>query len=70
MKYKYIKSDDQMRTQLYNLWDNFELLNFLEGYDYIIKRERDICECLTDYVADDFIEGCRIDYIVSQYIES
>lgn len=66
-KYKFIKSTYQMRDELYNLWDNFELLNFIEGYDYIIKREQEICSCLTKYGRTDFIEGCRIDYIVRQY---
>jgi hypothetical protein len=66
-KYKFIKSTYQMRDELYNLWDNFELLQFMEGYDYIMKREQEICNCLTTYGRNDFIEGCRIDYIVRQY---
>jgi hypothetical protein len=66
-KYKFIKSTFQMRDELYNLWDNFELLQFMEGYDYIMKREQEICNCITNYGRNDFIEGCRIDYIVKQY---
>lgn len=56
-----------MRDELYNLWDNFELLKFMEGYDYIMKCEQEICNCLTNYGRNDFIESCRINYIVKQY---
>jgi len=66
-KYKFIKSTYQMRDELYNLWDNFELLKFMEGYDYIMKCEQEICNCLTNYGRNDFIESCRINYIVKQY---
>ena len=68
-KYKFIKSTFQMRDELYNLWDNFEVYNFLEGYKWICDKEQNICECLTRYGRDNFIASCRIDYIVKQHSE-
>lgn len=58
-----------MRDELYNLWDNFEIYNFLEGYKWICDKEQDICGCIPRHTRDDYIEGCRIDYIIKQYGE-
>lgn len=68
-KYKYIKSEEQMREQLFHLWDNYEILIFLKGHDYIEKRERLICECLTDRQSVLFVELQRFDWIVDHYIK-
>lgn len=56
-----------MREQLFNLWSNYEILKFLKGDDWIEKREREICECLTERQASLFIELQRFDWIVDHY---
>jgi len=59
-KFQYIKSREQMATELHNLWDNFPLYKFINGSQWIRKREIEICHCLTQEHRDDWIELCRI----------
>ena len=68
-KYKFIKSKIQMRNELYNIWNNFEVYKFLEGYHWIHNKEKEICECLMEKDRADFIEGCRIDWIMKDYLK-
>lgn len=56
-----------MREQLYHLWNNYEILKFLKGEQYIRNREDAICECLSKRQRNLFIELQRFDYIVEQY---
>jgi len=57
-----------MREQLYHLWNNYEILKFLKGDDWIDNREHEICECLTERQRNLFIELQRFDWIVEHYI--
>jgi hypothetical protein len=57
-----------MREQLFHLWNNYEMLKFLEGERYIRNREHQICECLTERQRILFIELQRFDYIILQYV--
>lgn len=66
--YKYIKSEQQMRDQLFHLWSNYEILKFLKGDKWIENREREICECLTDRQSVLFIELQRFDWILDHYV--
>jgi hypothetical protein len=56
-----------MRDQLFTLWDNFEIYKFLKGYEWIDKREQEICECLTKDEQEVFIETNRCDWILAEY---
>lgn len=56
-----------MRSELYNIWNNFEIYKFLEGYIWIHEKEKQICECLTEKHRTEFIESCRIDWIMKDY---
>ena len=36
-----------MREQLFQLWNNYEVYVFLQGYEWVKNREREICHILT-----------------------
>ena len=57
-----------MREQLFNLWNNYEILKFLKGDDWINKKENEICECLTERQRFIFIELQRFDWILDFYV--
>ena len=63
-KYQWIKSEFEIRDQLYNLWDNFPLYKFINGAQWIRKRELDIAECLAN--RETFIELTRCDWLLEQ----
>lgn len=63
-KFKYIKSNEQMRNDLFNLWNNMELYKFLKGYDWIIKQEHEICHIMTKDEREVFIEINRCDWLL------
>ena len=58
-----------MRDELFTLWNNFEIYKFLKGYDWIDKREHEICECLTKDERLVFIETNRCDWILAEYVD-
>jgi hypothetical protein len=66
MTYKFIKSSEQMVSDLYNLWGNYPLYKFIHGAQYIRKRELEICECLPDIDGKRhmFIELTRFDWLM------
>jgi hypothetical protein len=66
-KYKYLKSQQQMRDELYTLWNNYEVYVFLQGYDWVKNREHEICHILTTDEREVFIETNRCDWILSEY---
>lgn len=68
-KFKYLKSQSQMRAELFSLWDNFELYVFLKGYDWIKEREHEVCHFLTKDEQEVFIETNRCDWILDNYKE-
>ncbi len=65
-KYKFIKSEIQMVAELRHLWDNYELIKFLEGEDYIKQREDEICACKTSANKHMFILLTRFDWLLEQ----
>jgi len=58
-KFTFIKSKLQMAEDLHKLWDNYPLYKFINGAQWVRKRELDICECLTELDRQDWIEVCR-----------
>ncbi len=58
-----------MRDELFNLWNNFEVYVFLQGYDWCSKREHEICHILTKHERNMFIELNRCDWILGEYTE-
>jgi hypothetical protein len=56
-KYQFIKSKLRIAEELHQLWDNYPLYKFMNGAQWVRKRELDIAECLLD--RDDWIEVCR-----------
>jgi len=65
-KFKYIKSNRQMRHELYTLWNNFDLYKFLKGSDWIIKQEHEICHIMTSDEREVFIETNRCDWLLNE----
>jgi hypothetical protein len=63
-KYQFIKSKLQVAQELHNLWDNYPLYKFINGAQWIRKRELDISECLID--REDWIEVCRTTWLQKQ----
>jgi len=66
---KFIKSREKMANELFYLWDNFLLYKFLEGIDYIVKKELEICECLIEKERLDFISTSRVIYDINREIK-
>lgn len=56
--YQFIKTKLEIAQQLHSLWDNYPLYKFVNGIEWIRKRELDIAECLID--REDWIEVCRV----------
>lgn len=67
-KFLFIKSNEQMETELHQLWDNYPLYKFISGAQYIRKRELEICACIPNYKGkrDMFIELSRFDWLLKQ----
>lgn len=57
-QYQFIKSKLRIAEELHNLWDNYPLYKFVNGAQWVRKRELDIAECLAD--RDAWIEVCRV----------
>lgn len=53
-----------MRRELFTLWNNFEIYKFLKGYDWVDRRENEICGCLTKDNRFVFIETTRCDWLL------
>lgn len=64
-KYQFIKSKLQIAEELQNLWDNYPLYKFINGAQWIRKRELDIAECLID--REDWIEVVRVTWLQKQF---
>lgn len=71
MKFKFVKSKEQMATELFQLWNNYPLYKFICGAQYVRKRELEICECVPNYKGerDLFIEINRLDWLMEQPVE-
>lgn len=67
-KYQFIKSREQMVSELNTLWDNYPLYKFISGAQYVRKRELDICACIPNYKGerDMFIELTRFDWLIAE----
>lgn len=59
-KYLFIKSKLKIADELHELWDNYPLYKFINGAQWIRKRELEICQSLTQREAEDWIEVCRV----------
>jgi hypothetical protein len=57
-KYQFIKSKLKIAEELHQLWDNYPLYKFINGAQWVRKRELEIAECLLDNT--DWIEVCRV----------
>jgi len=57
MKYQFIKTKLEIAQLLHELWDQYPLYKFVNGAQWVRKRELEIAECLVD--RDDWIEVCR-----------
>ena len=68
MDLKFVKSREQMATELHQLWNNYPLYKFISGAQYIRKRELDICACIPNYKGerDMFIELNRFDWLLEE----
>lgn len=64
MKYQFIKTKLQIAEELHKLWDNYPLYKFINGAQWVRKRELDIAECLID--RDEWIDVCRVVWINRQ----
>jgi hypothetical protein len=64
-KYQWIKSKLQVAQELHNLWDNYPLYRFINGAQWIRKRELELAECLID--REDWIEVCRVTWLQKQF---
>lgn len=60
MKFRYVKTYEMMYHDLSNLWDQEELYKFVFGKLWIERREREICECLTDKTFHEIRDKCRV----------
>jgi hypothetical protein len=56
-----------MRDELFQLWNNFELYVFMQGYEWCKKREHEICHIMTKDEREVFIETNRCDWLLEQY---
>lgn len=65
-KYLFIKSKLKIAEELHQLWDNYPLYKFINGAQWVRKREIDICESLTREEAEDWIEVCRVVWLEKQ----
>jgi hypothetical protein len=57
MKYQFIKTKLEIAQLLHELWYQYPLYKFVNGAQWVRKRELEIAECLVD--RDDWIEVCR-----------
>lgn len=65
-KYQYIKTKLEIAQELHSLWDNFPLFKFVNGAQWVRKRELEIAECLTEREREDWIEVARTVWIQQQ----
>lgn len=63
-KFQFIKTKLQVAEELYTLWSNYPLYKFINGAQWVRKRELDIAECLID--RDEWIDVCRVVWINRQ----
>lgn len=56
-----------MRDELFQLWNNYELYVFLQGYEWCRKHEHEICHIMTKDERLVFIETNRCDWLLEQY---
>ena len=68
-KYLFIKSKLKIAQELHELWDNYPLYKFINGAQWVRKRELDICQSLTHDEALDWIEVCRVTWLQKQPID-
>lgn len=59
-----MRTADDMKSALFNLWDNAELYTFFKGIDYVNKREIEITECMTNRNREMFLTLTKIDYLL------
>ena len=48
-----------MAKELHKLWDLYPLYKFINGAQWVRKRELEICECLMEDDREQWIEVCR-----------
>lgn len=65
-KYLFIKSKLKIAQELHELWDNYPLYKFMNGAEWVRKRELEICQSLTQNEAIDWIQVCRTVWIQRQ----
>jgi hypothetical protein len=56
----------KMARELYDLWDNEGLFVFLEGEEYVAKKEKEITQCLTEKKRKEFILLAKVDYLLER----
>jgi hypothetical protein len=56
-KFQFMKTKLQVAEDLHNLWDNYPLYKFINGAQWVRKRELEIAESAMD--AETWIEVCR-----------
>lgn len=68
MQLKFVKSHAQMVIELRQLWENYDIYKFLEGEDFIRKKELSICECIPNHKGerDMFIDLNRFDWLLEE----
>ena len=66
MKLQFIKSKLQIAKELHFLWDNYPLYKFINGAQWVRKREIEIAECLMEQERVDWIEICRSVWVQQQ----
>jgi hypothetical protein len=64
-RFQYLKSNEQMVYELFTLWDNKNLYEFLNGEEYVRQQEREITKQLTKKDREMFILLAEFDYIFS-----
>ena len=69
-KYLFIKSKLKIAQELHELWDNYPLYKFINGAQWVRKREIEICQSLTESETEDWIEICRTVWIQRQPISN
>ena len=63
-QYQFIKTKLQIAEELHTLRDNYPLFKFINGSQWIRKRELEIAECLVD--RETWIEVCRTFWLQRQ----
>ena len=58
-QYQFIKTKLEIAQELHRLWDQYPLFKFVNGAQWVRKRELEIAECLTEKDREDWIEVAR-----------